>query len=160
MLLEAVAAILLGVLVLWLVLQPLYGGPPRAPAFEEPEDPEETRRGIALIALKEIDFDRATGKLSEADWEALKAKYTVEALEAIREEEGAGAPDPAAAAVPGTPTAACPRCPRCGPRPEPDARFCSGCGGELVTADTCGVCRAELPADSRFCATCGSKVAA
>lgn len=154
MLLEAVAALVLGVLVLWVVLQPLFGGPPSEPAFEEPDDPEETRRGIALIALKEIDFDRATGKLSDADYEALKARYTHEAVEAIREEEGT--PTPAEEAVPATGL----RCPRCGPRPEADARFCSDCGSALLSADACPVCRAELPADSRFCANCGSKVAA
>jgi hypothetical protein len=31
---------------------------------------------MALAALKEIEFDRETGKLSDADYELLKTRYT------------------------------------------------------------------------------------
>jgi hypothetical protein len=66
------------------LLQPLSR--PSAPrsAATEPVAPEETAKGIALTALKEIEFDRETGKLSEVDYEFLKAKYTTAALEALR----------------------------------------------------------------------------
>ena len=37
-------------------------------ARDEPEDLEETPKGIALAALREIEFDRATGKLSDEDY--------------------------------------------------------------------------------------------
>ena len=57
----------------------------------EPVDPEETPKGVALPALKEIEFDRETGKLSDADYELLKGKYTAAALEALRAEEAASA---------------------------------------------------------------------
>ena len=59
----------------------------------EPLDPEETAKGVALTALKEIEFDRETGKLSDADYELLKGKYTAAALEALRMEQEAGAPE-------------------------------------------------------------------
>jgi hypothetical protein len=175
MVVEVLAALLLGGLVLVLVLQPLYRqGATVSPPFEEPEDPEETRRGIALIALKEIDFDRATGKLSEADYEFLKHKYTLEAVAALREEEEEAKkaaltpslPPPPSSPVTGAPIASRPQqpgavvCPQCGPRPEPDARYCSRCGTALVAVQRCQVCRAALPAASRFCAACGSRVAA
>jgi hypothetical protein len=75
---------------------------------------------VALTALKEIDFDRETGKLSQADYEFLKAKYTALALEALREEEAR--------------PAITPTCVTCGPRPEPDALFCSTCGLRLTPA--------------------------
>ena len=72
---------------LWLVLQPLLRPRPSArPGRIEPLDPEETPKGIALAALKEIEFDRETGKLSDTDYEFLKAKYTAEAVEALRDE--------------------------------------------------------------------------
>ncbi len=171
MLLEAVAAGLLGVLVLWVILHPLYRPEVAMPAFEEPEDPEETRRGIALIALKEIDFDRATGKLSDADYAQLKQRYTVEALEAIRESEHAGtAADEAverlvAARVQalrgeGAGAGAPRTCRRGGPRPEPDARFCSSCGGTLIAGGACAVCRTPLEPGARFCGECGAGIAA
>lgn len=171
MALEMVAALLLGALVVWLILQPLYRPDLARPAFEEPEDPEETRRGIALVALKEIDFDRATGKLSDADYELLKEKYTVEALQAMREEE----PLPPiaedverlvlarVAVLEADPRAAAdvePRCPKCGPRPEPDARFCSSCGAALLPGPHCAVCGEPLEPGGRFCSGCGAKIAA
>src|SRR3989442_11196200 len=46
-------------------------------------------QAVALRALKEIEFDRATGKLSDTDYEQLKAKYTEAALAALR---GSGVP--------------------------------------------------------------------
>jgi hypothetical protein len=58
------------------------------------------------------------------------------------------------AAVSGAPT-----CPTCGPRPEPDALFCSVCSARLV-AGTCGQCSAPMEAGSRFCERCGSRAAA
>jgi hypothetical protein len=135
---EAIAAALVGLAALWLVLQPLFtAGRPLPPP--EPLDLEETPRGIALAALKEIDFDRETGKLSEADYQFLKAKYTAIALEALRRE-----PDDSSAgrleamiaarvrAVRAPDTG--PRCSWCGPRPEPDAMFCSSCGRKLAGA--------------------------
>ena len=155
---EAIAAIVLGGLVLWIILEPLFRPVAVAPAFLEPLDPEETRRGIALIALKEIDFDRATGKLSDPDYEQLKARYTGEALAALREEES---PADAVEALitdrvrrleqEGTPLS----CPTCGPRPEPDARFCSDCGAPLQGRAMCRVCHATMEAGSRFCSACG-----
>ncbi len=184
--LEAVAAALLALLALWVVLQPLVrpGGDALAPA--EPLDPEETPTGVALTALKEIEFDRETGKLSTADYEYLKQKYTAAAVAAMRAEGApaapigaervAGAPDEVEALIadrvrlirsarpstlPGAPSSpAAPSCKSCGPRPEPDAIFCSTCGGRLHTAAACLRCGAALAPDSNFCESCGTKVAA
>lgn len=155
---EAIAAVVLGGLVLWIILEPLFRPVRVAPAFLEPLDPEETRRGIALIALKEIDFDRATGKLSDPDYEQLKARYTGEALAALREEESPA--DAVEALIADrvkrleqerAPLA----CSTCGPRPEPDARFCSSCGAPLQGPAECRVCHATMEAGSRFCSACG-----
>jgi len=173
MLLEVVAALFLGLLVLWMILEPLYRPAVAAPAWEEPEDPEETRRGIALIALKEIDFDRATGKLSDTDYEVLKARYAREALDALEEEghspAAAGSTDDAIErliagrvaeldAAPGHADAGSPICPNCGPRPEPDALFCSSCGARLRALAACEACRTPLEPGSRYCGNCGSPV--
>src|SRR5258706_14688457 len=125
-LVEALAGAVLGLLTLWLVLRPLSRPAELATPIFEPIDPEETPKGIALAALKEIEFDRETGKLSDADYEFLKTKYTATALEALRSEAvGLGE-----AARLGTPVGGA-TCPRCGPRPEPDALFCSSCGQSL-----------------------------
>ena len=86
MVLEALAAALMGLVGLGLVLQPLLASGRRVIPPLEPLDPEETPRGIALAALKEIDFDRETGKLSDGDYEFLKTKYTRAALAALQTE--------------------------------------------------------------------------
>jgi hypothetical protein len=163
---EVAAAGLLGVLALWLVLWPMFSPGSSPPRPEEPIDPEETARGVALTALKEIEFDRETGKLSDADYAFLKEKYTAAALEALRAE----APDDIEAMVAArvrvlrsastSASPGAPACPTCGPRPEPDAVFCSACGQRLALAGRCDQCGAALAPEGRFCEGCGSGVAA
>jgi rRNA maturation endonuclease Nob1 len=174
MLAEAFAAAVVGVVVIWLVLQPLIRPRPSQPSYPEPVDPEETPKGIALTALKEIEFDRETGKLSDADYELLKAKYTAAALDALRSEHGEGASDDIEAMIAAkvrvirsasaatSPDASTPGtiCTGCGPRPEPDAVFCSSCGRRLPIRGACDRCGAALAPDSRFCESCGRQVAA
>ncbi|MBA3585783.1 MAG: zinc ribbon domain-containing protein [Gemmatimonadetes bacterium] len=183
--LEIVAAALVGVAAVWWVLQPLIApGTPRMTVIE-PLDPEETPKGVALAALKEIEFDRETGKLSDEDYAFLKGKYTGAALEALRAESAEAEEARAAEAGPGSGggdveimiaarvralrSAAIsappggPACPACGPRPESDAEFCSSCGDRLhlaAASGPCAGCGAELGADSRFCAQCGTAAAA
>ena len=176
--LEALVAALVGLAALYLVLQPVLMPRPPAPPVYEPLDPEETPKGVALSALKEIEFDRETGKLSDADYEFLKAKYTGQALDALRAEKAAvvvgdveamiaarvrtlrsaaAAPPPTHAADAADNAVACPTC---GPRPEPDALFCSTCGNRLPLAGACSGCGAALGPDSQFCERCGTRVAA
>jgi len=72
-----------------------------------------TRESRAVDALRELEFDRQTGKISDADYEPLKARYTEQALAVMRAGNA-------------------PVCERCGPRREADAEFCSHCGGALI----------------------------
>ena len=131
MALELVGALAIAALVLWLVFEPVLGVPRESPELLEPEAPEETRRGTALLALKEIEFDRETGKLSDRDYDMLKARYSAEALSAIAEEDTAALP--VDSAIPAIPAAEMLSCAYCGPRPEPDAVYCSNCGRRLGT---------------------------
>jgi len=126
MALELLCALAIAALVLWLVFEPVLGVPRETPEILEPEAPEETRRGTALLALKEIEFDRETGKLSDRDYDLLKARYSAEALTAIAEEDSIALP-----VNPVVPVSAMLSCAYCGPRPEPDAVFCSNCGRRL-----------------------------
>jgi Double zinc ribbon len=183
---EALAAVLIGALLLWLVLQPLIRPAALRIRAVEPLDPEETPRGIALTALKEIEFDRETGKLSDPDYQFLKAKYTAEALEAMRQDADAPTPGRAsddveamiaakvralrsasATASSDAPvtsgsanTATTPSCSGCGLRPEPDALFCSSCGRRLSVQAVCDRCGTVLLPGSRYCESCGRQVAA
>jgi len=118
----------------------------------------------AVAALRELEFDRATGKLSDADYAELKARYTRAAVTAMRR---TGTP----AKPPGRPTDAeveaqvrahrqrLAGCPTCGPRPEPDAVYCSNCGRYL--SDRCAACGAPVVApEARYCINCGNRLAA
>jgi hypothetical protein len=146
------------------VLRPLLGEtlvvPPPDPALT----PAPPAQASAVEALREIEFDRATGKLSDADYAALRATYTREALAELRAKD-AGAAPPAAGADDAVETALrafrarAARCPEHGPRPETDARFCSDCGRFLAGA--CPACGAEAAEPGqRFCRDCGTALAA
>ena len=139
-----------------------------------------THPETAIDALREIEFDRATGKLSDDDYAALKAEYTRTALvemraqqpvvgspaeaaqgvhDVIPNESGDAASVDAAEAAVLKYRAVRRSCDTCGPRPEPDPAFCSSCGKYLKGAcANCGV-SIDQPA-SRFCANCGSTLAA
>lgn len=138
---------------------------------------EEEQLDGAVAALREIEFDRETGKLSDSDYAELKTRYTREALAELRAsdareasvagglavaavsaESAADAVDPVEAAI---------RrarqnqrsCGVCGPRPEPDATYCSSCGRYLP--GSCGKCGTSVDlVGSRFCSGCGDQLAA
>ena len=163
MIIEGVMAVVIAAALLWLVAQPMLFPTTLAVEPVEPPDPEETPRGQALLALKEIEFDRATGKLSDTDFATLHNKYAAAAIAVL---EPAGAPvagDDAVEAlittralrIPG------PRCLTHGTSGEPDARFCPTCGsGLLSTTGTCLGCGITVPGDAVFCPGCGVRVKA
>jgi len=170
------AALVLGTLLavgaLAVVLHPLFfgvsaarqGAAARAAARAAVADNEDD---LAIAALREIEFDRATGKLSDADYAELKERYTRQALAVMRRapagasvvgEYRSPADDEIEAAVRAF-RARHLECPDCGPRPEPDAVFCSSCGRYLRGA--CPHCAKRLDAsDARFCPECGGGLAA
>jgi hypothetical protein len=164
--LEVLAAALVGLAAVWLVLQPLVlPGRTRTPVYEPP-DPEETPKGVALAALKEIEFDRETGKLSDEDYSFLKGKYTGVALEALRVESAEAAE--AGAREPGAGEAGAQKA---GGRPQ------SQDGGDVEVmiaarvralrfaatsappgAPVCSTCGPRPEEDAVFCSTCGHRL--
>ncbi|HKO16761.1 MAG TPA: zinc ribbon domain-containing protein [Gemmatimonadaceae bacterium] len=163
----AVAALVLGTLLavgaLAFVLYPLFFGTPATMLPSEPVRQAAGGKELAVAALREIEFDRATGKLSEADYGQLKDRYTHEAIAAMRREQPTtpvgGATDVEIEAAVLAYRAQHPVCASCGPRPEQDAVFCSSCGKFLRSAcERCGAHVAEPGA--RFCSACGHRLAA
>ena len=147
-------------LVLDPILRPGHARP-AAPDAEPEEDPREHRKDLALAALKEIEFDRATGKLDDADYERMKATYTTEALEAIR------AVDAAAAPVPQEPALAVRQVPAgVGAGSVADGAPAGDPLEALIAAKRraaksgrrfCAECGAELEGAGKFCVECGAK---
>lgn len=151
---------LLAVLALAYVMVPLVRGATIERGAAAPELPEESS---AIDALREIEFDQATGKLSPEDYATLKATYTPLALAELRAREAAAAPqadaaDPAEALIARFKERR-PICPEHGVRPEADALFCSDCGRHLGGA--CASCGQPVDSDSaRYCVHCGASLAA
>ena len=161
--LELVVAVILAAGAIYFVLQPVFGPYRPAPVDDDAGiDPDDdlSPRAVALRALKEIEFDRATGKLTDADYDALKRRYTAEAVQALRVEATAHPATPAAAAVPIEPPGER-SCQEHGPRPETNARYCSACGRRLEPAPSyCSRCGSGLETGARFCSSCGRRAAA
>ena len=168
-------ALALGALAL--VLSPLLGATDASVAPVRPEpassvDPDD-RPATAVDALREIEFDRVTGKLSDTDYTELRQRYTRAALVELRAADAASVvpgalasaaavallPDDAVEAAIARARARQQACTVCGPRPEPDAMYCSSCGRYLP--GRCGGCGAAVElVGSRFCGGCGSQLAA
>lgn len=140
---------------LMFVLYPVFfgSGPLRARrARAQATDP--------VAVLREIEFDRATGKLSDADYAALRAAYGGQALDQLRlaDKSANSAMDDVAEEFVRRMRRRM-SCPACGPRPERDATWCSNCGAYLpVDCDGCGGEVRERGA--RFCSRCGEQLAA
>ena len=94
------------------VLYPLFRAD--IAVLPRPTSADRGRQSPAIDALRELEFDRQTGKISDADYEPLKARYTEQAIAVMRAGNA-------------------PVCERCGPRPERDAEFCSKCGAALLS---------------------------
>ncbi len=171
---EEIAAGVVGLTLLWLVGQPMLFPSTITLDPIEPPDAEETPRGQALLALKEIEFDRATGKLSEEDFTQLHNRYSAAAIAVLDAEPATAAPSGssddvealisarvAEISAPGhaAGTVSGPRCLVHGTAAESDALFCPTCGvGLLSTVGSCLQCGTTVPADAGFCPGCGASV--
>jgi cytochrome c-type biogenesis protein CcmI len=136
----AAAMIIAGVALF--VAAPLAGGIVSGRGAKPDADLEhlEHERGLAVQALRELEFDRETGKLSDADYQTLRAELERKALTAMAALEKERAPQRGrahlrrvdfgrAASLARTSE---PRrinfCPRCGARALAEAKFCAECG--------------------------------
>lgn len=97
---------------------------------------------LVLRSLKELEFDRAMGKVSDADFHEMGTRLRARAKRLLQQldVEGAGYRDRierelaarlAEADVPRPAAPARRACTRCGTSNEPDAKFCKGCGASL-----------------------------
>jgi hypothetical protein len=102
----------------------------------------EREKKLALRAIKELEFDRAMGKLSEADFREMSGRLRARAARLMQQlDAGAGyrerierdlakrLGDKASDAQPRA--AASPTCAACSTVNDTDARFCKGCGAKL-----------------------------
>ncbi len=169
-----IAGIALALIALAVVLSPVFSDEvptevrPERRMVPKLEVDDEPVPGSAIEALREIEFDRETGKLSEEDYDGMKARYTVQALVELRERDAVRPGARASTAQPATDLAerlvkkyrpGSTICHTHGLRPEPDALFCSECGAYLPgKCEQCGT--AVSAAGAHFCTGCGHVLAA
>ena len=136
-------AALVTVAVVLFLLQPVTRGLHASLDRTEDELTEtEARKRVALLALRDVEYDFLSGKLDEKDYRNLKGELTAEALAALEADEkardGTASREELEAEIArvradlrGGPT-----CAECGFTNEPGSRFCSSCGTPLHVAAT------------------------
>lgn len=139
-------ALLVAGVVLYL-LEPLFSRrrPPVPDEDLDFHDEAAARRRVALTALRDLEYDRATGKVDGEDYELLRSELSREALrrlDADHAQDGASGthPEEAASRELEDEIAAIRRalraglgCEQCGRLNDHGAHFCGGCGGRLGT---------------------------
>jgi hypothetical protein len=161
MLYEAIAAALVALAVIAALVGPLSRpGESASAGADEVEEADETPRGVALAALREIEFDRATGKLSDEDYAELKTRYTAEALQVLRQEDGSSPSRPLAPLGAGSAAE-----PPSRPDEPPTRRAADQDPIEAMIADRvrqldatvvkCPACGPRPETDALFCSSCG-----
>jgi len=127
--------------VLLFIMQPVVRGLHASLEREDDELTEtEARKRVALLALRDVEYDYLAGKLDEEDYRSLKSELTAEALAALEADEAArangtgGAEDDIEAEIArvreGLKSGVA--CPDCGFMNEQGSRFCSSCGHQLA----------------------------
>ncbi|MCG8592566.1 MAG: zinc ribbon domain-containing protein [Proteobacteria bacterium] len=124
----AAAVVLLAALgAAWFVAGPLRS---RGETLADPdEDPVARERDAIYAAIRDLDHDHETGKISDSDHELLRRDLRGRAIALAQRERSSGAAEADAAPLDEErPPAACPDC---GQHLEAGWRFCVGCGRPL-----------------------------
>src|SRR5512143_2056932 len=104
------------------VVRPFRSMQPARPSAPEAKARPQEARTAALSALRALDFDYQTGKVSEEDYPALRVQLVAEAARYM--DATAGEEDQIEAMIRARRAAAGKSCPKCGKKISSDARFC------------------------------------
>lgn len=138
------AGLLVVLAVVLFIVQPLLTGE-QAPLVRHEDEltDAQARKRVALMALRDVEYDFATGKLDATDYQDLKGELAAEALAAIDDEEAAeGSSDSVKA-----------------DRDALEAEI-SAFRNALREGLLCRECGQPNPVSSRFCGSCGRPLAA
>jgi hypothetical protein len=107
-----------------LLVAPLRGRGQEALARETAASRAAVQRASVYGAIRDLDEDLETGKISEADHAQFRAELRAQAVALLQEERRGRAAEAPTAGAP-------PTCPSCRAPTRPDAHFCSQCGSRL-----------------------------
>lgn len=148
--------VLLAAGVVLFILEPIFSGH-RAPLYDGDDvyDDAAAKRRIALTALRDLEYDRATGKVDGEDYERLRAELSREALKHL-EAKAAQAPEAGASGADGAAELGVEMgleaeiariraalregmaCPACDTVNREGSSFCSRCGKALTSQEAAG----------------------
>ena len=100
-----------------------------APLGERQRDLLEREKVRVLRSIKELEFDRAMGKIGDTDFAEIAGRLRARALTLMQDLERGAPTDSSAGAPAQAPVRR--RCPACGTTNDPDAKFCKQCGKAL-----------------------------
>ena len=102
--------------------------PEAAPLAPQARESLEREKMFVLRSIKELEFDRGMGKISDADFAGISGRLRARAIVLMQDlDRTTLAPEPAAPL-----TTAASGCAKCGTKNDPDARFCKNCGIALL----------------------------
>jgi hypothetical protein len=173
-LLVAAAGTLLGTIAfLWTSLRTLSGDAPLPYGLEEsgPGDAVDTlaeQKRRALRALKDLENERDLGRIDDADYEVVHARYREEAKEVMRRMDARAAPSRADAErvaraylkehLPGAEARSSPAAGARQPAPDTEPAEPNKLAGKRQERITCGKCGGSNDFDAAFCKHCGAAV--
>ena len=141
-----VPAIVLAVAAVFFVLYPVLSGREAPMELEESELTEaQHRKNVALLALRDIEYDYHAGKLDDADYRALRQQISSEALEALDEEEAERLGRSRASQGEGTASE----------RADIEAEI-AALRASIREGTVCTHCGHPNPRGSRYCSDCGA----
>lgn len=115
------------------------------------------QREAVLAALRELDFDFKTGKVSEEDYQPLRTQLMAEAAQYIEAEEKEAEQLEALIQSRRKSHKQNLKCEHCEAPVEAGQRFCSKCGSAL-NHELCPSCGKKIKAGDLFCSSCGNEI--
>ena len=115
------------------------------------------KREAVLSALRDLDFDYKTGKVSEEDYTPLRAQLLGQAAQYIEQEKNEEEKLEALIQSHRREQQKVSQCEHCGTSIEAGQRFCSKCGS-AVDNELCPSCGKKIRAGDQFCSSCGNRL--
>jgi len=114
-------------------------------------------RETVVSALRDLDFDFRTGKVSEEDYTPLRARLMAEAARYVQREQEEDEKLEAMVQTRRITHQQGVKCDECGAPVEADQRFCSKCGSS-INPEACTQCGKKIRKGDQFCPSCGKSV--
>ena len=117
----------------------------------------EEKKARLYTAIKDLDFEKDSGKVSSVDYESARRDYLAQAADVMARIDDLAAEKTTSSEEEPAQKKVSPRaCSACGEANSKNAKFCIGCGRTFEF--NCSRCGESLPERAKFCSECGHKV--